>query len=113
MKTTEIAWLAGLFEGEGCFTLIRTSPTRRDPRVFLGMGDLDVMERARSLLGVKALVFKRKPGPLAKRPAYQFTVCGPRAIGIMLTLYSFLGARRRGRIREILHALYRKPSTGA
>ena len=44
MKSTELYWLAGLLEGEGCFTPIRES--RRGviiPRIQLCMNDKDVI----------------------------------------------------------------------
>lgn len=46
----EIAWAAGLFEGEGSFCVNRRNGNR--PRATMSMTDLDVMERFLEIVGV-------------------------------------------------------------
>lgn len=50
----EIAWMAGLLEGEGCFTAEGGQRARfRYPRITLGMTDRDVVERASVLFDAR------------------------------------------------------------
>lgn len=43
-------WLAGLLEGEGCFS-VRQDGQRRSPKVLINMTDKDVIERVAALVG--------------------------------------------------------------
>jgi len=43
--TNEIAWAAGLFEGEGTLNVYRRSSGKLQVQVRLGMTDRDVVER--------------------------------------------------------------------
>lgn len=108
LSTKDIAWVAGLLEGEGCF-MWNPFVHRQHGKEYkynratiqLFMTDSDVVDRAASILGVKAF-----PAAWDKRsnrkPGKRFQVYGKRAIGWMQTLYPLLGARRQSRIREIL-----------
>lgn len=88
-----IAWLAGLLEGEGSFA--------RGPhaRINLAMTDVDVVRRAADLMGGAEVYAIPVPG---QKTRYQFGVYGPTAAGWMMTLWPFMGARRRERISEQL-----------
>ena len=66
------------------------------------MTDRDVMERAAKLLGVNVVAEKSRGVGL--KPLYSFQVNGRRAAGLMMTLFSFLGRRRRDKIKEVLVA---------
>lgn len=99
MRTTkELAWLGGLLEGEASFMLRKGCP-----KIGLQMTDLDTVERAASIFGVKVGAYSRKPkGKATYLPVWHVAVHGTRAISWMMTLYQFLGRRRQARIREIL-----------
>jgi hypothetical protein len=87
-----IGWLAALLEGEGHFGYMAYTP-----RVDLWMCDRDVIERAATLIGKK--VSSRSPkGRPQWKPIYGFTVCGAQALGVMFTVYTLLGVRRREQI---------------
>ena len=45
MKKTDIAWLAGLFEGERCISIERNGGTR----LTIGMCDRDIIDRVDDL----------------------------------------------------------------
>ena len=99
MALRNIAWLAGLLEGEAYFCLQSGSPGIR-----LAMTDLDVVLRATELLGAHS-VNPQRQADTAKdswKPMYRTSVHGAVAAGWMMTIYPFLGARRREKIREIL-----------
>src|SRR3990167_5406713 len=48
----EIAWAAGLFEGEGCISVHRSKGRRPQPKLNIAMTDLEPMERFAKALGV-------------------------------------------------------------
>lgn len=92
ISTKDIAWLAGLLEGEGCF--------RFDPKahlvIQLAMTDRDVVDRAAALLG--GSVCEKKPREAHHKMQYMVRVFGARAAGWMMTLWPFLGQRRRQKV---------------
>jgi hypothetical protein len=53
MTESDLAWLAGLLEGEGCFHFTRTA------YVVISMTDEDIIERAASLMNSKWHAVKR------------------------------------------------------
>jgi hypothetical protein len=91
----DVLWLAGLLEGEGTFDLHRG----RYPRVRVGMTDRDVVGRAATLIGSGVrLTLKRKP----YASTWHAEVSGPKATAVMKAILPHMGARRSGRIAEIL-----------
>ena len=95
ITTNEIYWLAGLIEGEGCFSWQKKGGLF----IYLGMTDLDVLEYASLLFDRKVYTIRRHP---PRKPLGVVRIAGSRAAGWMMTLYPLLGARRRARIRELL-----------
>lgn len=99
----EIAWAAGIFEGEGCFSTVGKVGMygRRNLRATLMMGDEDVVRRFAAIVGV-GKVYDRKQG----RPNRPLTVwhCGKRAEFRRLAemLRPWLGERRTARLDELL-----------
>jgi len=105
MSIKEIAWLAGLLEGEGCFgTIKHTEYIKKYPIVRLAMTDRDIVEKAANLLKVNLLgPYKRQSqnGEIWKS-CWAMNICGNRAAGIMMTVLPLMGERRSLKIREIL-----------
>jgi hypothetical protein len=66
----EVAWAAGLFEGEGCISA--TKDVRKYggiswyPNLTLGMTDKDVVERFQRIVGVGVLYVRQWPGEKKK-----------------------------------------------
>lgn len=108
LRIKEIAWIAGLLEGEGCFL----SPKGRycSPIIQLIMTDKDVMIKAAKILGTKKVI-KCKQDTRGKNPKqlYRTNVYGSRAIQWMMTLYTLLGERRQMKVREIIEAFKTRP----
>ncbi len=100
MEATDLAWLAGLLEGEGCF---REHPTTagRYPCIQLKMTDRDVVERAAALMGGNAIVPVQPKRPGSKE-AYRTTVVGSRAVALMEELLPLMGRRRSAKVRDLL-----------
>jgi len=94
----EICWLAGLVEGEGCF------PKNAGVIIALSMTDEDVVRKAAQLFGAQSVYARAgTDNGHGYKTQYTLHVRGPQAIGWMFTLYTLLGARRRARIREVIH----------
>lgn len=104
ISTKEIAWLAGLLEGEGCFVWTpynnNGDKERGRPRIILTICDKDVIQRARNLMGVgREIYVDDREG---RKSAYQLYLTGTDAAAWMMTLYTLLGERRRSQIRDVL-----------
>lgn len=89
MKLTDISWLAGILEGEGCFAL----GNEKYPLIKVQMSDEDVIVRVSNMWNVRVT---------RSRNMYCVQVNGAYAIQWMLTLYSFLGSRRKNKISDIV-----------
>lgn len=98
MKTKDIAWLAGILEGEGCF--------RSDFTIYIKMVDEDIIKRVACIF--KRPYYSQKNGP--GKLAYRVTICGSPAIEWMFTIYLFMGKRRQSKIREIIGIWKKAPS---
>lgn len=112
LSETEVAWLAGLLEGEGCFTPHKTVFKRSygraiyyQVRVSLQMTDRDIIRRVARLLEVnmngpydnnrKARGYST-PKSL---PLWSVAVVGAKAEFISRLILPFMGKRRAARIR--------------
>lgn len=97
ITSPQIAWLTGLLEGEGFFGISDRAIT-----IVLKMTDRDIVERAASLLSgrVYDLPLRRPDRPW--KPQFVTYAKGPRAAGWMMTMYAWLGERRRGQVRQAL-----------
>ncbi len=102
MTDLELAWLAGLLEGEGCF-----DSHRNQPRIRLKMSDPDTIIRAATLMGAAWHPDRRSHETAARtghRPLYVTALTGVRAIALMTLLLPHLSARRTQRVTSILTA---------
>ena len=96
----EVAWLAGLIEGEGCFTL---HSEKRHPYFLMDMTDQDVLEKAATLF--PNLFTLRGPytnkNKSQHKPRYRVDAFGPKCRELMMLVYPHMGARRRLKIDEL------------
>ena len=99
MRLHELTWLAGLIEGEGCFTVNR-SGTRVYPRLIVHMTDFDTIRRAAQLMGVPETLLKIRR-PHGHQPTLGFELSGRIAMRWAMVLYPWLGDRRRTKIAEL------------
>lgn len=100
-ETKDIAWLAGLLEGEGCFLLRKSGGYKGSISIALQMTDRDTVEKAATLMGGK-LYGPHGPYGKGKLPTWQVFVFGEAAASWMMTLYSFMSTRRQEKIKELL-----------
>ncbi len=111
MTDVELAWLAGLLEGEGTFSITyQNGPNSpRCPRIGLAMCDRDVVERAADLMGGKRVSDKPvkqtdKGNP--RKPQYAVALYTAQSIEMMKQLLPLMGERRSARIRELITIYY-------
>ena len=105
LTVKDIAWLAGLYEGEGWFGGAISKGVRYKkpywyPCIRIVSTDQDIMKR------VSILIDRPVNGPyMAKKstkPYWQVTTVCSRAIGLAMMLYPLLGNRRQARVRELI-----------
>ncbi len=89
VKLTEIAWLGGLLEGEGCFCM----QNKIYPLISLSMTSEDAVTKAANLMRSK--VYRRGSLWIAR-------TTGAHAISWMMTLYPYLDRIRRESITSIV-----------
>jgi hypothetical protein len=95
----EIAWIAGLLEGEGSFYL--NHGNGHAVIIAVCMTDLDVIENAANILGGTGNIYAQEKGKF--KTTYTFRVYGSDlSVEWMNILYPLMGIRRQQRIREIL-----------
>ena len=101
----EVAWLAGLLEGEGSFSEKR--PHR--PRITMEMTDEDVVCRAHALTGV-GHVYKTSQRRIHHQPAWQWSCIRiADVIDVMMAVRPYMGNRRTAKIDWLLDRYYESP----
>jgi hypothetical protein len=100
----ELSWFAGFLEGEGRFTLTKTG-WRGYPVLYVQMASLDVIERARSMLGATS-VRRNQPSDASWSMTYSVAISGAPAAAWMQRLRPLMGERRRAAIDAALEAYY-------
>jgi hypothetical protein len=103
IRPIDIAWLAGLLEGEGCFFQNKSGTA---PQISLAMIDKDTIKRASFIFGLGGWCRRMTPDSSdiigTRKNKYVFTIGGNEAIQWMMTLYSLMGERRKSKIKSIL-----------
>jgi hypothetical protein len=113
MSEVEVAWVAGLVEGEGCFyiqtekyTSKRTGETyhNRRPTLIVAMTDEDVVKRLQEVTGVGTV---NRSGPQNKnrpnhKPMWRYRVNPVATLMLAIRLYPYMGRRRREKIEDLL-----------
>lgn len=105
----EIAWAAGLFEGEGCIhELKKTSAS-----LSVAMTDLDVLERFREVVGAGHIGDARQRQANWK-PIYQLQIYGREDVARILALFlPWFQSRRRAKAMAVLKRLECNPGRHA
>jgi hypothetical protein len=88
----DLHWIAGFLEGEGAFVLTRTTVV-----VSAGQVQQEPLDRLRKFLG-GSIVFHTGH----EIPMPYWTVCGSRARGMMMTIFSLMSPRRQAQIKTCL-----------
>lgn len=106
----EVAWAAGLFEGEGCFTMTdHAGASRRltQGRIELAMTDEDDVRRFHAVMGFGAVDGPlQRPSRGSRKPYWRWRAWTFETIQATVAMFwPWLGARRRARAREVLSGL--------
>lgn len=102
INDVELAWLAGILEGEGSFMMGRNIVGGKVyfyPRVVVTMTDRDVIDRVASLFETNTYCLPEKSD---RKDQYRAQVNGSRAATLMEMLLLHMGERRSSKIKEIL-----------
>lgn len=103
MTELDIAWAAGLLEGEGSFTARTNSPVLR---VSCVMTDLDILERLQSIFG--GLIHKNSRDTKHYKDhwkdSWSWSASGDTAKTIMTSVLPYMGGRRSNKINELLES---------
>ena len=110
LSVRDIAWAAGFLEGEGCFgdnhgsPVIAASQVQREPleRLIINFGG--------SLHHYSANHNQRKYS--YGGAIWMWRICGSKAAGMMMTLFSLMSPKRRIKIRNILKRWKKQPGYG-
>lgn len=105
--TTDLAWAAGLFEGEGCVT----KNGRKNLSLQINMTDEDVLRKFHSVVSVGWI-----SGPHARgkhKPAWCWKVTSFQNVqAVIALLWNWMCARRRARATELLVWYLARPLAG-
>jgi Holliday junction resolvase-like predicted endonuclease len=97
MNPTDLAWVAGLLEGEGSFMAGPPSHPNQ-PGIVIEMTDLDVLQRLARILGVTRIKI-RKTG---WKQSWRVLVRSRKAADLMRLLRPWMGSRRQAQIDHAL-----------
>lgn len=108
ISQTDLAWLAGLLEGEGYFGIdnrsanrYETSTTPAKPFIKLAMTDQDIVEKVSTMIGKRYFIAGR---PTAAGKTVYILHIGARETvkPILLGILPYMGQRRSERINQCL-----------
>lgn len=96
----QVAWAAGLFEGEGCIT----ARGKTSGELVIGMTDLDVLERFQAIMGVGGITVEYRQPP--HQDCYRWSVCNAADSTFVLgLLLPWLSSRRRAAAESLLQRM--------
>ncbi len=99
----ELAWAAGLYEGEGCLSLHANAQGRLYPRLTLQMDDDDVVRRFADVVGVGTVNGPHGPYGTSKKKRTQWKCSKPGEIAhFLMAVKDYLGQRRREQIKRVV-----------
>lgn len=107
MNAVDIAWLAGIIEGEGTI-LIPQNAGRHYPSVRVRMTDKDIIYGLQSITGMGNVILGEKPKEDHYKQSWQWHVCKRQDVArLLLAIVPLMGERRTARILEAAEALAR------
>lgn len=99
-KENNLAYFAGVIEGEGCFFNSKNQQGRLYPTIQVEMTDGDVIHKLNDFFKGNA-PFSRKRADDRLR-SYRFRIIGERALKIMFDIYNYMSARRKAKIDQVM-----------
>ena len=101
-RALDIAWAAGLWEGEGCWSISRKPDGSLASVVArLSMTDADVVERFAATVGFGRV--RSKATPSGRRPVTEWSTARRESVqGLVRMFRPYLGERRLAKAQEVL-----------
>jgi hypothetical protein len=101
VRKSDVAWAAGLFEGEGCLPRNQgTIGAPHYPSAALAMSDEDVVRAFRGIVNMGSVYQERHP---ASKTMYRWKINGFEKTQALIGMFwPWLGSRRRDRATEML-----------
>ena len=99
-EENNLAYFAGVIEGEGCFFNSKNQQGRLYPTIQVEMTDGDVIHKLNDFFKGNA-PFSRKRAEDRLR-SYRFRIMGERGLKIMFDIYNYLSARRKAKIDQVM-----------
>lgn len=99
----EVAWLAGIIEGEGSIGIIKNHVSGRIylyPKIVVTMTDVDVIQRVANIWERSVSIIQ--PAGVSVKIGYRTYVSGRYAERWINILYPYMGERRKKRMEETL-----------
>lgn len=110
----DLGWAAGFLEGEGSFMFRRYVWTdgyaRCGADVVAPQVQREPLDRLRALFGGR--ISLERPRRPECQPQWRWTLTGPKAIGLMFTLYAIMSPRRRTQIASVIEKWKALPGIG-
>lgn len=103
----QVAWAAGLFEGEGCWNVYVHPGGKTRMQARLGMTDRDVVERFAAVVGCGSVYLNDCEANQRKgwKPLHTWAVYEAEKVReVIALLLPYMGARRTAKAREVLDA---------
>ena len=114
MTNEEVAWFAGLFEGEGSFTIEKNGGVK----LTIGMTDKDIIDRVREMFPLCSDMKPVQPKPVRDsynqpKTRYVWRTSRPDEVKrITLLIMPWLGERRKAKAQEVLEHLANRKGGG-
>ncbi len=105
-KELDVAWAAGLFEGEGCVSIPKHRPNQR--RLSMNMTDVDVMKKFVDVVGYGNLKGPNSPPSYKEhfKPFYCWQLSkGKEVLRILNLFLPYFGERRSEKAKEAINHL--------
>jgi len=110
-----LAWVAGIIEGEGCFSVRprKAFPNQTILSLEVKMTDGDIIHRLKEVTGL-GTAYGPYTRPGHRKPIYRWKVSSAADIyALAVAIYPWMGTRRSGKIREVIEAFTNKmPKSG-
>lgn len=120
MTDIDIGWLAGLLEGEGCFSIFTRKTAKWDYKtvaIHCEMTDEDTVRKAHMIAGVGNVIERsnmsgRKDARQRKKTWIWSVQNHQGVLYVCETIYPHMGIRRQQKIKELIEYVKSKSSMG-
>lgn len=113
----DVAWAAGLLEGEACFDIRPSNALKRDPhnkqvRIVVEMKDEDVLHKLKAIFGGSVVPVNCPSKKKANwSPYFKWQLSNREAVLVcLMAIYGYMSNRRQQKLDEIIDFLLRKLS---